>query len=481
MTTGAMISLAPTFVDPMADDEDYGGATVATITLDDPSFAAHPRVKGTLEDHPTANDGDWRGGDTLRDAKVAAPRADVNAVASPTPARADDDAHALDDLDLFHQASIDGDEDTWDVLLGAFQEHCRDAGGVNRNIDSTINPTPTDHRRSFSHPPPRPTSPSNFLAIRHPRSSSSTLNSSGESAKDERAGVNSDLPSSDECDAGSTSTPRALARTEAITADLDDALRRWSVNKEIPRSDAPAPAHAHTNRGVIGVNFGDPLSYDCEADLNYGGEDVNPDPEFAFDDVAFPFDETARPQPFHTGHHVKAAHVSTVVERSSPDQLITTDAGKGHASHVLRSLIFGKGELRRGKCTVAPRGRTSGKPNARTGKRGRRGSSKANNIRGFPDQRTRAARDDMTGDGTDDEETIAAYPERDPLRWAASVDVTATSSAMDADVSSTIHVATQAGVSSVQIAGMTRDLRSLRDGIAEELATLSQTEVSPLS
>lgn len=24
-----MISLAPTFVDPMADDEDYGGATVA--------------------------------------------------------------------------------------------------------------------------------------------------------------------------------------------------------------------------------------------------------------------------------------------------------------------------------------------------------------------------------------------------------------------------------------------------------------------
>ena len=290
------------------------------------------------------------------------------------------------------------------------------------------------------------------------------------------------MPSSDECDAGSTSTPRALARTEAITADLDDALRRWSVNKEIPRSDAPAPAHAHTNRGVIGVNFGDPLSYDCEADLiNYGGEDVNPDPEFAFDDVAFPFDETARPQPFHTGHHVKAAHVSTVVERSSPDQLITTDAGKGHASHVLRSLIFGKGELRRGKCTVAPRGRTSGKPNARTGKRGRRGSSKANNIRGFPDQRTRAARDDMTGDGTDDEETIAQYPERDPLRWAASVDVTATSSAMDADVSSTIHVATQAGVSSVQIAGMTRDLRSLRDGIAEELATLSQTEVSPLS
>jgi hypothetical protein len=58
MTTGAMISLAPTFVDPMADDEDYGGATVATITLDDPSFAAHPRVKGTLEDHPTANE--WR-------------------------------------------------------------------------------------------------------------------------------------------------------------------------------------------------------------------------------------------------------------------------------------------------------------------------------------------------------------------------------------------------------------------------------------
>ena len=148
---------------------------------------------------------------------------------------------------------------------------------------------------------------------------------------------------------------------------------------------------------------------------------------------------------------------------------------------MLRSLIFGKGELRRGKCTVAPRGRTSGKPNARTAKRGRRGSSKANNIRGFPDQRTRAARDDLTGDGTDDEETIAAYPERDPLRWAASVDVTATSSAMDADVSSTIHVATQAGVSSGQIAGMTRDLRSLRDGIAEELATLSQTEVSPLS
>ena len=258
-----MISLAPTFVDPMADDEDYGGATVATITLDDPSFAAHPRVKGTLEDHPTANDGDWRGGDTLRDAKVAAPRADVNAVASPTPARADDDAHDLDDLDLFHQASIDGDEDTWDVLLGAFQEHCRDAGGVNRNIDSTINATaPTDHRGSFSQPPPRPTSPSNFLAIRHPRSSSSTLNSSGESAKDERAGINSAAPSSDECDAGSTSTPRALARTEAITADLDDALRRWSVNKEIPRSDAPAPATAHTNRGVIGVNFGDPLSYD---------------------------------------------------------------------------------------------------------------------------------------------------------------------------------------------------------------------------
>ena len=290
------------------------------------------------------------------------------------------------------------------------------------------------------------------------------------------------MPSSDECDAGSTSTPRALVRTEAITADLDDALRRWSVNKEIPRSDAPAPAHAHTNRGVIGVNFGDPLSYDCEADLNYGGEDVNPDPEFAFDDVAFPFDETARPQPFHTGHHVKATHVgNTVVERSSPDQLITTDAGKGHASHVLRSLIFGKGELRRGKCTVAPRGRTSGKPNARTGKRGRRGSSKANNIRGFPDQRTRAARDDLTGDGTDDEETIAQYPERDPLRWAASVDVTATSSAMDADVSSTIHVATQAGVCSGQIAGMTRDLRSLRDGIAEELATLSQTEVSLLS
>ena len=154
-----MISLAPTFVDPMADDEDYGGATVATITLDDPSFAAHPRVKGTLEDHPTANNGGWRGGDTLRDAKVVAPRADVNAVAYPTPACADDEAHALDDLDLFHQASIDGDEDTWDVLLGAFQEHCRDdAGGINRNIDSTINPTPTDHRRSFSHPPPRATS-----------------------------------------------------------------------------------------------------------------------------------------------------------------------------------------------------------------------------------------------------------------------------------------------------------------------------------
>ena len=75
------------------------------------------------------------------------------------------------------------------------------------------------------------------------------------------------MPSSDECDAGSTSTPRALVRTEAITADLDDALRRWSVNKEIPRSDATAPAHAHTNRVVIGVNFGDPLSYDCEADL----------------------------------------------------------------------------------------------------------------------------------------------------------------------------------------------------------------------
>ena len=125
-----MISLAPTFVDPMADDEDYGSATVATITLDDPSFAAHPRVKGTLEDHPTANDGGWRGGDTLRDAKVVAPRAEVNAVGSPTPARADDEAHALDDLDLFHQASIDGDEDTWDVLLGAFQEHCRDAGGI---------------------------------------------------------------------------------------------------------------------------------------------------------------------------------------------------------------------------------------------------------------------------------------------------------------------------------------------------------------
>jgi hypothetical protein len=153
---------------------------------------------------------------------------------------------------------------------------------------------------------------------------------------------------------------------------------------------------------------------------------------------------------------------------------------------VLRSLIFGKGELRRGKTKTADRSKKVRRKPAGCGraKRTRSGFSAKDaanddvNGVGVGVARGRLADGDDDDDAHEEEEDAAGtFAARNPTRWVASECAAATSDAVDADVSAAIHAATQSGAKSGTIAAMTRALSSLRIGIADELVTLSQTEV----
>ena len=199
--------------------------------------------------------------------------------------------------------------------------------------------------------------------------------------------------------------------------------------------------------------------------------------EMPFDDDAFPFACATAPS---THPHRSIDDVDD--DDDATPRLLATASSAGHASHVLRSLIFGKGELRRGK--TADGGKDRKRPAGRgRGKRSRRGfsakTSPANHdVGGVVVARGRLADGDDDDDAHEEEEDAAGtFAARNPTRWAASECAAATSDAVDADVSAAIHAATQSGAKSGTIAAMTRALSSLRNGIADELVTLSHTEV----
>ena len=472
-------------VDPMSHDDDYGGATVATITFDDHrAFGAQLKAsqgragwktsgRDTLLVAPSAIP---TGGAPFDATAPAVPLADVHDMDVPEPNRTRDDGIALgrlDDLELFHRA-VDGDDDTWDVLLGAFETHCLERGHRAVPFATTRDDDAGGGGDSPGGDSPDPTPP------RRPRASTSKSTSG-----DERDGTRTTARATEATAPGgalgrfveidprvsSTSRPYSVHSPRSPPSheiDLDEMVRRWSVG-ELDGDVVDAP-------DGCGRGSGDsPGSWFESAENAADDADADPTFESAFDECAF-----ATMAPPH--RPLDDDDEEEDDDASPPRLLASASSGAGHASHVLRSLIFGKGVRRRGKPAD---GKVRKRPGAGCGrgKRSRRGLTAKDAVNdgdvgvGVARGR-RLARDgdEDNAEEEEEEEAAGAFAARNPRRWAASESAAATSEAVDADVSAAIHAATQSGAGSGTIAATTRALASLRNGIADELVTLSRTE-----
>lgn len=464
-------------VDPMSHDDDYGGATVATITFDD-----HGAFGVQLKASQGGAGWETSGRDTLLapsaipghaapfDATApAVPLADVHDIVPERNRTHDDAHHALDDLELFHRA-VDGDDDTWDVILGVFEEHCLERGHRPAAAAVPVADGREDVALDDHHPDPAdPTPP------RRPRASTSKSTSGGMDGRARRpeeadatapGGSPPALCVHRRCsDEGSNGSTNRSVRQSPSHADLDEMVRRWSVGAN---GVGDADGGPHESRDGAGwYESLHPADEPAAADQTCFRE-------MPFDDDAFPFACATAPS---THPHRSIDDVDD--DDDATPRLLATASSAGHASHVLRSLIFGKGELRRGK--TADGGKDRKRPAGRgRGKRSRRGfsakTSPANDdVGGVVVARGRLA-DGDDDDAEEEEDAAEVNAARNPRRWVASESAAATSDAVDADVSAAIHAATQSGAGSGTIAAMTRALASLRNGIADELVTLSQTE-----
>ena len=280
-------------------------------------------------------------------------------------------------------------------------------------------------------------------------------------------------------DGSNGSTNRTSVRQSPSHADLDEAVRRWSVGEG---DDADGGVRGSRDGGGWYESLH--IQSPTDADQTYRNTFT-----CAFDDDAYPFACATHPSTHQATRRIAHAPLDDDDDDddASPPRLIATagTSAAGHASHVLRSLIFGKGELRRGKTKTADRSKKVRRKPAGCGraKRTRSGFSAKDaanddvNGVGVGVTRGRLADGDDDDDAHEEEEDAAGtFAARNPTRWAASESAAATSDAVDADVSAAIHAATQSGAKSGTIAAMTRALSSLRNGIADELVTLSQTE-----